>query len=92
MSYLMYSNIQFMLAVRWKDIRLISKPLSFPTLPLSQQKSKGVDSNRTDMIVQMMSDSNSIPDSEERPLQVRTYNMFVTINSVQPEKCYVIKK
>lgn len=81
-----------MLAVRWKDIRLISKPLSFPTLPLSQQKSKGVDSNRTDMTVQMMSDSNSIPDSEERPLQVRTYNMFVTINSVQPEKCYVIKK
>lgn len=88
----MYSNIQFMLAVRWKDIQLISKPLSFPTLPLNQQKSKGADSNRTDMTVQMMSDSNSIPDSEERPLQVRTYNMFMTINSVQPEKCYVIKK
>lgn len=78
-----------MLVVKWKDIRLTSKPLSFPALSLSQQKSKGgADSSRTAMAVQMMSDSNSISDSEEGPPQVP---ISMTMISVQLEKfLYVI--
>ena len=60
--------IQFMLAVKWKDIRLTSKPLSFPSFPLSQQKSKGADSNKSATTVQMMSDSSFT--SEEGSLLV----------------------
>ncbi len=69
-----------MLGVKWKDIRLTSKPLSFSALSPSQKKSKGADdSNRTAVAVQMTSDSNSISDSDQGPLQV------------QPKELHVIK-